>query len=410
MADIGQGGIAPLGVDVVDGGGSSIDAITLTLTVVDAFDSVVAGFPVSIGAMNHTGTGRYEYDWHVDVAQTTGDYEAIWQGTSAYSPVYGVEDWTVTVPGSVIFASSPPPPSAYLSPGRFSTMRMGSKLPTAIEMIAVLEEASAIVDAYCNVPLTPTPHSFFGGRAVDEEHQWRYPLTNFDRGERRIYPRHWPIIEPILNLDIVVASGAKAHLPSNSLVVNNFERWVEVTSLALASSSGLFGVTGWVVPIGGLSNPVALISYNYGTFLTATDRTLVLTPQAGGKTYQAPHGAWAGAPTVKAAGDGVDPSLYDYDTEEGWIIFHSAPPSGKLTVSYIHLLGREIPLATGLIAAKLLGDAALRAKGMSGLASIKAGEIELSKGRMLPTAANLDVTVPDAAMLLGGFRFWSMAG
>jgi hypothetical protein len=407
MPRVGQGGTATLHSDVTDTDGNPADATALSVTVLDPLDAIVPGFPISLGSMVHDGTGLYHYDWVVDSMQPVGTYRAEWDGATIDGPVTGYEEWIVSLPGTIGFGTAGPIPDAYLSPGRFGLMRMGSKLPPSdVEMVNVLQEASAMVDAYCVVPREFT---FFGGTVTDEEHRWRYPLTNMDVGQRRIYPLRKPLLEPIIGLKIEVSAGAFAQLPVSALVTNKIENWVEVTSLALASSSGLFGVTGWVVPIGGLANPLALLSYNYGKAYIETDRRLVLTNVAG--TYQSPHGSWTSdTVVVRANGTVVDPvgaHPYVTDLDNGWIIFTGTVPTGLLTVSYVHLLPREIPLATAMIAGHLLGDSALRAKGMQGLAQIKAGEIMLSKGRVPPTASNLDITVPDAALLLAGYRFWT---
>lgn len=407
MPRVGQGGTATLHSEVTDLDGNPADATSLSVTLLDPLGSVVPGFPIVLADLVHDATGMYHFDWVVGSMQPTGIYQAVWSGATIYGPVGGTEEWIVVTPASISFGTPGPIPDSYLAPGRFGLMRMGSKVPSDIEMISVLQEASAIADAYC---IVPREFTFFGGTVVNEEHRWRYPLTNMDIGQRRIYPLRKPLLEPILSFQIVVSAGAVATLPVSALVVNHIENWVEVTSLALASSSGLFGVTGWIVPIGGLANPLALISYNYGRSYVETDRSLALTVP-GGLTYQAPHGSWTSdAVVVKANGIVVDPAgtyPYTIDTDNGWIIFSTSAPAGRLTVSYVHLLPREIPLATAMIAAHLLGDAALRAKGMQGLAQIKAGEIMLSKGRMMPTASDLEITVPDAARLLDGFRFWS---
>lgn len=408
MPRVGQGGTATLHSDVTNLDGDPADATVLSVTVLDPLEAIVPGFPIDLAGLVHDGTGAYHYDWIVDSMQPVGTYKAVWLGATVDGPVTGEEEWIISLPGTIGFGTAGPIPDAYLSPGRYGLMRQGSKLPSDIEMVNVLQEASAMVDAYCVVPREFT---FFGGTVTNEEHRWRYPLTNTDVGQRRLYPLRKPLLEPIISLQIEVSAGAFAELPASSLVVNTIENWVEVTSLALASSSGLFGVTGWVVPIGGLANPLALLSYNYGKAYAATDRKLVLTSVAGGKTFQAPHGSWTSdTVVVRANGTVVDPAgahAYTVDLEDGWVVFTGTVPTGILTVSYVHLLPREIPLATAMIASHLLGDAALRAKGMQGLAQVKAGEISLSKGRAMPTGADLDVTVPDAALLLAGYRFWS---
>lgn len=407
MPRVGQGGTANFRSDVVDGGGDPIDANTYQLTLLDPLLSIVDGFPITIGDMTHTGTGQYLFAWGVPSDLPIGLYKAQWSGESDDGPIFGEEDWVVTSPGSVLFGTPGPIPDSYLSLGRYGLLKTGTKLPTDIETANVLQEASAIVDAYCNVP---RGFSFFGGSVTAEEHRWRYPQTNMDQGQRRIYPLRKPI-RSVTGLSIVVSAGAAAAIDPSTLVINVIENWVEVTSLSLASSSGLFGVTGWVVPIGGLANPIAQLSYTYGLAFIENDRNLLLTVESG-KTYQLPHGSLTSDPViVKANGLAIDTddNPFTVDTENGWITFTGTVPSGRLTADYVHLLPREIPLATGLIASKLLGDASLREKGLQGLASVKANEITLSRGRSVPAGLDLEASIPEAALLLGGFRFWTMA-
>jgi len=313
--------------------------------------------------------------------------------------------------------------SAYLTPERFKTMRHGANLTglSDLDLAEVLEDATAVVDAYCTVPYG---HSFLGGVVLGEQRKWRYPQypeVMLDVGSRRVWPKHWPIVS-IEAFRLVVGAQAVANLPVDQLVIEQGRRFVEVTSASIVGSSGLFGVSGWVVPFGGLQEPIAELDYTYGNALPANDR---LYPVGQSDViYQAPHGFWAddiadvaelevtvGGAAMPAIDTVPDPDVVNWtaDREEGRIIFRVAPP-GIVRATYWHKLYAEIPRATSVIAADLLGASRLVAKGMTGLSRITAGEITIQKETVRQAlGASLDTTLPRAAELLQGFKYWSAA-
>lgn len=301
----------------------------------------------------------------------------------------------------------------YLTPERFRTMRTGAKVTglTDLELREVITDASAIVDAYCNVPLLPKPHSFRGGEALLEQHTWLYPASHFDPGQRRIYPFHRPIKE-ISAFTLMVAPGATAAIPLDSLVVNQSEGWVEVTSLAIASNSGLFGVVGWVLPIGGMANPLALISYTYGQSIAETgDRAYPITDTET-KVFQTSHGFWT-SDAVTVYVDGTEMIVdtdYSVDRSIGRVTF-VADQTGVVTVDYSHELERDIVGATAQITEFLLGSADLAAKGLAGgVQRVKVGEISLDRGSSPSEVKEwLRRSVPHAALLLDGHVYMWMA-
>lgn len=278
-----------------------------------------------------------------------------------------------------------------------------------IELAEVIADASAIVDAYCNVPLLPQPHSFLGGTVVGEEHQWKYPEFVFDRGTRRVYLFHSPVTA-VTAFTLRVAADVNATLPVDQFVVNHSEKWIEVTSLAIASNSGLFGVTGWIVPLGGLSHPMAVVDYTYGNITTVTAERVYQTAVAGA-TYQTSHGFWVvdgGHPlTVTANGVAVTPT--SYDIESGRLTF-SAAQADPVRVTYSYRLNRDIASATAHVTAFLLGSAKNQSKFGGGVSRIRVGEIDIDRRAPVKTVAEfLDQSVPEAALLLAGHRFWWMA-
>ena len=297
-----------------------------------------------------------------------------------------------------------------LTPERFRTMRTGAVLTgySTLDLAEILSDATAIADAYCN---NVGGHSFRGGSVVGEEHNWLYPTMHFDPGQRRIYLYHRPILA-VSALRLLVAAGASASIPSNSLVIQHSEQWVEVTSLAIATNSGLFGVTGWIVPIGGLANPIAQVDYTYGkAYAEVADIAYPITDAADELTYQLSHGfLTADDITVYDGGAEVDPSDYTVMRSIGRITFTSQP-AGEVTADYAHEAAGDVVRAVGHIAAHLIGAAKVQSKGFGGdIRSVKVGEISITRAMAPQEAASyLDRAVPQAALLLSGHRVMWMA-
>lgn len=298
----------------------------------------------------------------------------------------------------------------YLTPERLRTMKTGASLTgySNLELADLIAEASAIADAYCNLPLTPEPGSLRGGVVIGEQHKWDFSVYGWDQGTRRVYPFNTPV-RSVQGLRLFVAAGASADIPSNTLVINNTERWVEVTALAIASGSGLFGVTGWIVPIGGLNNPMAELDYTYGNIFTEVAERAYPIADDNVRTFQTSNGFWVvdgdHEVTVTADGTPVDGADYTTDEETGRVIFN-ADQTGVVRVSYSHELDRNVPTATGYICAHLSGVAKGRERGLgAGVNRIKVGEISIDRGMSSRDAGNvLEVAVPEAAALLYGYR------
>lgn len=289
-------------------------------------------------------------------------------------------------------------------------MRTGASLTgySDLELADLIAEASAIVDAYCNLPMTPEPGSLRGGVVVGEQHKWDFSLYGWDQGTRRVYPFNTPI-RSVQALRLFVAAGASADIPSNTLVINNTERWVEVTALAIASGSGLFGVTGWIVPIGGLNNPMAELDYTYGNIFTEVAERAYPIATGNVRTFQTGNGFWVvdvdHEVTVTANGTPVDEADYTVDAETGRIIF-DADQTGVVRVSYSHELDRNVPTATAYVCAHLSGVAKGRERGLgAGVSRVRVGEISIDRGMTAKEGAGLlDSAVPEAAALLYGHR------
>lgn len=299
-------------------------------------------------------------------------------------------------------------PGIYMTPGRFKNLGLGVSLSKVndFELTEVLGDATATVDAYCNMPLLPEPGSFLGGIALNEEHRWRFASVFHQRGSRRVYPKHFPVVS-VEALNIVVGTNAGATLPTDTLVINNAERWVEVTALTISTSGALFGTTGWVVPMGGLTEPKALLSYHYGWDLVVTGDRLRAIP-GGTFVYQASHGCWTDdAPVVRVGPDVVSPADYAVDPDEGWITFVDDPGPGIVRADYHHRLPRDLARGTALVAADILGDSTLRRRGLvGGLTGLRINELEIRKQPSRGTQVMAPIS-PRAELLLSGFRHWS---
>lgn len=298
----------------------------------------------------------------------------------------------------------------YLTPDRLRTMRVGRGLTgySSLDMAELIADASAIADAYCNIAMTPEPGSLRGGTVVREQHSWAYPTSYFDQGQRRIFLFQQPVRE-VTEFRLLVAAGAVAAIPEETLVVNNTERWIEVTSLAIASNSGLFGVTGWIVPIGGLNNPMAEVSYTYGHQFAETEERAYPIADDNVTTFQTAHGFWTNADVDVLVDDVVVTTGFTLDRETGRVVFDGDQTDAVVKVTYVHELDRSVPAAVGLICGHLAGVEKNRARGLAGgVTSVKVGEISITRGMKPSEAAGwLEVAVPEAASLLNGHRmFW----
>jgi hypothetical protein len=275
-----------------------------------------------------------------------------------------------------------------------------------VELTSLINQATAVVNAYCNVPRFPQMHDFRGGAVTDEQHHWRYPMVPWDIGQRRIYLYHWPIIA-ISSFRIYVTNTQYLEIAPTELMVNNTERYFEVVSLAI-TSQGLFNAL--VIPNIGLATPVAKTSYTSGWDFTSTDEYLTCTD---GQTWRAQNQFWftdeTRAPVIKKNGV-VQTTGFTIDATEGTVVFTDnlpAPDTDLVTATYHHKLPPDIQFGTGHIVAYLHGQSELHARGMSSLTRLRVAEVELEKDlrRGLPQGLveNLNMLVPEAALLLGGY-------
>lgn len=301
--------------------------------------------------------------------------------------------------------------SQYLTPARFREMGFGIDISELddTELAALIAQASAMVDVYCNVPRIPQKHSFLGGTITGEQHAWRYPTTPFEVGQRRYYPYHWPILS-ITQFRIYVTNTQYVEIAPTELMINNTERYAEVVSLAI-TSSGLFNAL--IVPNVGLATPIAKCSYTYGWDFEVTDELLTCSD---GQTWRAQNQFWysdaARTPVIKKNGT-PQSSGFTIDHNEGTVVFtNNLVASDYVTASYHHRLPSDIQYGAGHIVAHLHGESELHARGMAHLNRLRVAEVDM--GRRDVNAAgmtlvdHLDVLMPQAAMFLSSYRFDAM--
>lgn len=292
--------------------------------------------------------------------------------------------------------------SLYVTPEKYRTMGFGIDLEGVedFELASILNRAGAIAEGYCSVPRIPHQHSWLGGTIgtdSPEQHRWRVPENDFDIGQRRIYPYHWPIRE-VLQFRVYVTNTQYVEIAPSELFINNTERYVEVISLAF-TGVGLFGA---ILPSLGLMRPVARIAYTYGFDHTSLAERLYETDA---RTFRAQNQFWDSDPApVIMLGDTVQTTGYTVDSEEGTVTFSdSLSADSRVYASYSYKLPTEIRDAIGIIATHLLGERELQSRGMEGVQSLKVGEVTINKGAEKLSEKNLAYIEPEAAWLLDGF-------
>lgn len=291
----------------------------------------------------------------------------------------------------------------YVTAQKWRTMAFGTDASELddLELEALCQQASLMVDTHCNVPRIPQYHDFKGGTITGEQHHWRYPFGDFDIGQRRVYPYHWPI-KTVGRLRIYVTRTQYVEIASADMVINNQERYIEVVSLAL-TSSGLFNAL--IVPNVGLATPIAYVDYTYGWDFGVVGEILLATDAA---LWRAENQFWDTTPTpVVYVNGSAQTRDYSVDYTEGTVAFSAMPAVGAVvTVDYHHRLPREIMYGAGWVVADLHGEAELHAKGMAHLNQIKLGELTIT--RTAPRAAvdgsDLASFSPRASSYLASFK------
>jgi hypothetical protein len=407
MPTIGQGGTLTLSAQTDDGAGTPTDVSALTLTVLDPSSSIVSGFPVSLPTIVHDGVGQYHYNWVVGVSATIGDYTAQWQGTLNGAPISGDEEITVVLAGTVTFAPSPIWPNAYVTAERFATLGLGIDLTNVspAAMRASLARATSAINAYCAVPRLPQRFDFRGGRMIDESHMWV-----IDQFERPHPFQFWPWSTPVIEVEafsIFATNDIKVDIAAADMFINNSAGYVELSSLNL-TQFGIFGAG--IVPLLGLYNPVAKMTYRYGYRFPVVDEPAVSITTT---VYQTENEFWTDDAVVVKV-NGVTKALttdYTIDRATGRVAFVSSPGSAVVTVSYTYSLPWEIRDACAILAAQDLGESGLLAAGLvAGVGSVRVqsgggAAIEVRRQTASGAKASPLMLSRDPTALLDGFVF-----
>lgn len=291
----------------------------------------------------------------------------------------------------------------YITPDRFRAMGFGLDLTDVeeVELRQTITRASALIDAYCAVPMAPQKHDFRGGTITAEQHAWPLPdISMISRvGTRRVYPLHRPITEvTAFRVDFTNSFGLDI-TPSN-LYVNYVENWAEVVSLAAVVSG--------VYPVGinfGLYTPVAKISYKYGWSISETGDYLEPTDA---DEYRGNHQWWHTSPAPKVYIDGVLQTIgYSINYDEGTVVFaDNLTASQVVTADYNYKLPDPIAEATGFMVAHLLGERDLQQKGMAGIGMMRVAEVELRREGMGRRAQTVTEEMePEIAALLAPYVY-----
>jgi hypothetical protein len=285
-----------------------------------------------------------------------------------------------------------------------------------VELASLAAQATSIVNNYCIVPRQPQMHDFRGGTLVGEQHSWRYPETDFDIGQRRAYPFHWPV-KRMSQFRIYVTNTQYVQVDTTGLFVNQSQKYVEVVSLAL-TSAGLFNAL--VVPNIGLATPVVRLNYEYGwafhepgEYLQSEDGQTFAAQNQWWFTDQDGEDAWGvpigGAPVIEVDGV-VTTTGFTINYDEGTVVFDAnLPASTTVWASYYYKLPNEVQWGTGHVMAWLHSESEMRSRGMAQLENLQIGEVKMARPRVFADNPNvsydLSVLVPAAASLLASYRF-----
>jgi hypothetical protein len=261
-----------------------------------------------------------------------------------------------------------------------------------------INRASLAVDRFCNVPMVPARYTFRGGTMVDEDH-------DFSLGDGVSVPQQrifWPYAKPIKSvqsLRIYVTNSQYVDFEASELFVRKDS--IEVVSLTM-TSVGLFGQ--YTLPIIGLTTPTARMSYTYGYSFTATEEFVEPTD---GRLYRAQNQFWDDTDVVVKVNGAVVTTGFTIDRTEGTVQFTTNQPADTVvSVSYGYPLPNEVAQATGITVARYIGDSELIAKGMSGVQSLRVGEISIERPSPRATSNTMSVDLPnEAKQLLDGLQF-----
>lgn len=286
----------------------------------------------------------------------------------------------------------------YLTPQRYRSMGFGTEDLADEELRSHINRASLAVDRFCNVPMVPARYSFRGGTVTDEEHDFALGDGVTVPQQRAFWPYSTPI-KSVQSLRIYVTNNQYVDFATTELFVRKSS--IEVVSLTM-TSVGLFGQ--FTIPTLGLAIPTARISYTYGYSFSTTEEFVEPTD---GQLYRAQNQFWDDTDVVVKVGGVTQTSGFTIDRTEGTVRFTSnLPAETVVSVTYGYSLPGEVAEATGITVSRYIGDSELVAKGMSGVQSLRVGEIAIERPSPRAMSNTVSVDLPnEAKQLLDGLRF-----
>jgi len=288
----------------------------------------------------------------------------------------------------------------YLTPERYRAMGFGAADVENTDLLAILNRASRVADRYCAAPDYPQRHSFRGGTITGEKHEFRTGNGVTEGVQKIVWPWHTPL-KACSRFRIYVTNTQYVSFDPADIFVRPDS--LEIVSLAM-TSNGLFGAA--ITPVLGLLVPQVEIDYSYGYAFTEVDD--ICTP-TDARTFRASNQFWDDSDVTVKVDDVTVNSGYTLDRNEGVVIFDSMQaPEAVVSVSYGYTLPSDIPEAVGHIATKLLGDRALVAGGLTGLRSLKVGEISVERSMPRREEAAASAVPVEAQQILDAYRFMTV--
>lgn len=292
--------------------------------------------------------------------------------------------------------------SKYITGQKLLTMGLQADLEDLdeVELESLCAQASMLVDAYCSVPRLPAMHDFKGGTIVDETHDWQYPISPFDLGQRRVYTFHRPLVSVDYLRIYVSNQPLYLEVQPAHLVINPTASYMEIISLAL-TTSGLFNAL--IVPNVGLLAPIVKVGYSYGYSLAVTGDMLYETD---GMTFRATNQFWKASPAPVIHKNGsIITTGFTIDRTEGVVVFDDLLTADDIvTADYTHSLPSDIMYGTAYVASFLRSGARLRQRGLGRVGSVRVAEVSIS-GVPSVSVDEIDQLMPEAAMYLAGYRY-----
>ena len=289
----------------------------------------------------------------------------------------------------------------YMTPGRYRIGGFGVDLSGVddVELRAILHRATAMVNAYCTVPQTPSAYDFRGGTIVGEEVPYHVGSALLPP-QTRIYVRHTPL-RSLTSMQIDVTPGQHVAFDEGEIYATN--DYFELTSMAF---TGLSPVGNLLWPGIGMQTPIARVSYTYGYLLSVLGEEL---EQTDAKEFRAMNQWWFADPAPVVYVDGTETTTgFTINYNEGMVTF-DANQTGLVSVDYAHKLPSEIAEATGMVATDRIGERDLTRKGLHGLVELAVGEVRIR--RDFPRAGVQKIGVSDqVAQLLDPYKFITVRG